>query len=145
MESNHNRKINLISKGSLIILIGLLLCLLIGAVAGESNSGNWKFKIGPDQYVYWNYTGSNYDDYYYTLSILTGWDILAIDYLEKVCPEDLATMPREMYIRLLPPERGGITLSPMKMFDTGSGMAIMNGNEQWVFSRTQHISDQPSR
>lgn len=87
----------------LIFLLLIFACLCAGIATAGKQSIQWT--PGPDSrtdpsYEWIRYTDDRetaIDEYYYYLHYLTGWNIQLIEYMEKVSPEDLATMPKEMY------------------------------------------------
>ncbi|OPX67934.1 MAG: hypothetical protein A4E38_01958 [Methanoregulaceae archaeon PtaB.Bin108] len=87
----------------LILLLLIFACLCAGiATAGKQSilwTPGYDSRIDPS-YEWIRYTDDRetaIDEYYYYLHYLTGWNIPLIEYMEKVSPEDLATMPTEMY------------------------------------------------
>lgn len=89
----------------LLLVILVLISLLIGTASADVQRESIRWTPGPDSrigpaYEWIRYTDDQetaIDEYYYCLHYLTGWNIQLIDYMEKVSPEDLATMPPEMY------------------------------------------------
>jgi hypothetical protein len=118
-----------------------LTSLVVTTVSGDVNQpmcGGYRWYDGSDPtgdtYYDWYYCMDNHEvqlkDYYHTLHVLTGWDIPIIEYLEKVSPEDLATMPPEM--------REHFRKWNRLMFAGGSG-TIDNGETLWYFDTHQHV------
>lgn len=90
-----------------IYLVLLLLLIFAYLCPGIASAGKQSIlwtpgpdsKIGPS-YEWTRYTDDKekaIDEYYRCLHYLTGWNIQLIEYMEEVSPEDLATMPTEMY------------------------------------------------
>jgi hypothetical protein len=123
-----------------LLLLILLTILLIGIVEASSSDLNgypkraaWNFKTQNGTYVDWNWYMDEWEcainDYYFTLHHLTGWNMPVIEYLKTVSPEDLATMPIEMY--------DAISNCNKQMFSVGS---IMHGEKgTWQFIDIYHI------
>jgi len=94
---------------ALPILIGMIIIisLMVGPVYAETMEyrGHYRVYDGRDPtgetYYDWDWYKDEHEvelwEYYYIVHTLTGWNIPLTEYLEVVSPEDLATMPPEMY------------------------------------------------
>ena len=89
----------------LLVFLLVSVTLLTGIASADVQMESIRWTPGPDSRIGPSYEWIRYtddqetaiDEYYYCLHYLTGWNIQLIDYMEKVSPEDLATMPPEMY------------------------------------------------
>jgi len=124
-----------------ILLVTMLTCAFVVTASTGTNDlmcGAYRWYDGNDPtgqtYYDWFYCmderESEIKDYYYIVHVLTGWDIPIIQYLEKISPEDLATMPPKMEEHF----RSQNTL----MFNSGYG-TIDNGKTFWRYDAGQHI------
>jgi len=90
-----------------------------------------------ETYYDWNWYMDKYElelyQYYRIVHTLTGWNIPLLEYLEVVSPEDLATMPPEMYELLF--NMGHITPRITPLFDDGYGSSSNSETTWWSVSR----------
>ncbi len=126
-----------VKKLSIFILFIIFLIGIVGASSMETDNypsrGAWAYKTPNGTYVYWNWYLDEWEDainsYYFILHCLTGWNVPVLEYLESVSPEDLATMPVEMY--------DSFSNGNIQMFSVGS---IMQGEKgTWQFINFCHI------
>ena len=124
-----------------LLLLLFIVSMIIGISTAETMRAGYRYCPGPD-----SRTGTYYDwfwyrddsenaliSYYWCLHMLTGWNIPLIEFVEKVSPEDLATMPPEMY--------NFYKESQSEMFHTGS---IMHGDDgTWQFENGFHMWTSP--
>ncbi len=95
---------------TLPILIGMIIIisLIAGPVYAETTEYRSHLRVWDnindptgETYYDWYWYKDEYEvelwEYYYRLHVLTGWNIPLLEYVEVVSPEDLATMPPEMY------------------------------------------------
>jgi hypothetical protein len=121
-----------------------LLLIFAGLYVGIASAGKASYRWTPGQD---SETGISYDwdwyrdedetvliNYYYCLHVLTGWNMPLIDFVGKVSPEDLATMPQEMYDHFMDTRES--------LFKDGK--KTLNGNQgTWLNDCDEHIWTSP--
>ncbi len=120
-----------------LLLLLFIASMIIGISTADTMCAGYRYCPDPDSrtgtyydwFWYWDETEIALIDYYWCLHMLTGWNIPLIEFVEKVSPEDLATMPPEMY--------DFYKESQFEMFHTPS---IMHGDDgTWQFIGFYHI------
>jgi hypothetical protein len=125
----------------ILFLLVIIVSLLIGTAVADGR-GVMSWTPGPDSRIGPTYEWIRYtddretaiDEYYYCLHYLTGWNIELIEYMEKVSPEDLATMPPEMYEHF----------SESQTLHFNHGIKTMHGDSgTWLFNSGHHMWTSP--
>jgi hypothetical protein len=122
-----------------IILLLILISLLVGVTTAEKASYRWTpgtdSRTGPT--YDWDWYRDSHEleliQYYKCLHYLTGWNIPLIEFVEKVSPEDLATMPPEMYEHFRETQTPLFSVAKIQHGDDGT----------WLFDRNSHIWTSP--
>ena len=126
----------------LLVFLMVSVTLLTGTASADVQRESIRWTPGPDSRIGPSYEWIRYtndqetaiDEYYYCLHYLTGWNIQLIDYMEKVSPEDLATMPPEMY------EYFKESAEPLFK----DGIKTMHGNSgTWLYDPGHHMWTSP--
>jgi len=85
-----------------LLLLLFFTSLLIGIGSAETYRSYYECEEGDTGIIYnWSWykdeTETAFYEYYYCLHALTGWTMPLVEFVEAISPEDLATMPPEMY------------------------------------------------
>ena len=85
-----------------LLLLLFFTSLLIGIGSAETHRSYYECEEGDTGIIYnWSWytdeTETAFYEYYYCLHALTGWTMPLVEFVEAISPEDLATMPPEMY------------------------------------------------
>jgi len=130
----------MIEKNFHIIPRLLLLLFIVSMIIGISSAdAAFRYCPGPDCSTCYDWSWYKDDsenalwEYYYCLHMLTGWSVPLIEFVEKVSPEDLATMPPEMY--------NFFKEYPAPIYPTGGTMHRDDGT--WQFDGGYHMWTSP--